>query len=192
MISWFESKSRSQHITRRVTESHKSNYMKSWISPKTKKGLKSKIHGRGIFAIALIKKGEVVAIKKGHLLTGAQIKKLGTRHHYDLKIGDDLYIGPNCKDEFEDSMVFINHSCSPNAGFKGQQATFIAIKDIKKGEEIVLDYAMFDDDEKNIMKCNCGFSNCRKIITGKDWKNPKLQKKYKGCFSPFIQKKINK
>jgi uncharacterized protein len=164
--------------------------MKSWISAKTKKGLKSQIHGLGIFAIESIKKGEIVAIKKGSLLTGNQIKDFW-RHHSDLQISENLFIGPSCKAEFENSMVFINHSCNPNTGFKGK-ATLVAMKNIKKGEELTLDYAMLDDSKKSIIKCKCHSPNCRKLITGKDWKNLRLQKKYKGYFSSFIQGKINK
>lgn len=162
--------------------------MKSYISPKTKKRLLSKIHGFGFFAIKPIHKGEVVAVKKGHSLTREQIKKLGMRSHDYIQIDDNLYVGHNSKKEFNDTEVFINHSCNPNTGFKNNLSV-IAIKDIKKGEEIVIDYAMFYDGDQN-MRCNCGSSNCRKVITGKDWKKAALQKRYKGFFTPFIQKKI--
>jgi SET domain-containing protein len=165
--------------------------MKSWLSPKTKKGLKSKIHGRGFFAIKNIKKGEVVAIKGGHLITGKQLKKLKIKDHCELQIDNDLYVGPLTEKEFEDSMILVNHSCDPNAGIK-DKVKVVAIRNIKNGEEIVIDYGMIDDNNNHIMKCNCQSPNCRKKITGKDWKNPKLQKKYKGFFSPFIQKKIDK
>ena len=162
--------------------------MKSYISPKTKKGLLSKIHGLGFFAIKPIRKGEVVAIKKGHFLTKEQIKKLGMRLHDYLRIDDDLYVGHNSKKEFNDTEVFINHSCSPNTRLKGK-VTVIAIKNIKRDEEIVIDYATWVDDN-SLMKCNCHSVNCRKVITGKDWKKPQLQKRYKGFFTPFVQKKI--
>ncbi len=110
------------------------------------------------------------------------------RSHDYIQIDDNLYVGHNSKKEFNDTEVFINHSCNPNTGFKNNLSV-IAIKDIKKGEEIVIDYAMFYDGDQN-MRCNCGSSNCRKVITGKDWKKAALQKRYKGFFTPFIQKKI--
>ena len=40
------------------------------------------------------------------------------------------------------------------------------------------------------MKCNCGADNCRGVITGQDWKNEELQKKYHGYFAWHLQRKI--
>jgi hypothetical protein len=57
------------------------------------------------------------------------------------------------------------------------------------GEEITLDYAMCESPEYE-MKCNCGYSDCRKVVTGNGWKNKELQKKHKGFFSDYLQKKI--
>ncbi len=82
--------------------------MKSWISPKTKKGLKSKINGLGFFAASPIHKGEIVAIKKGHLLTKKQIKKLGMRHHDYLQIDNKFYMCHDSKKEFNNTEIFIN------------------------------------------------------------------------------------
>ena len=61
---------------------------------------------------------------------------------------------------------------------------------IKKGEEITFDYAMTDDDPEDYFECNCGVKNCRKMITGNDWKMKSLQKKYRGYFSLYIQEQI--
>jgi len=66
------------------------------------------------------------------------------------------------------------------------------MRNIKPGEEITYDYAMTDSDPDDYFKCNCGAKNCRRIITGKDWKSPSLQKKYRGYFSFYIQEKIKK
>lgn len=48
------------------------------------------------------------------------------------------------------------------------------------------------ESSKFELKCKCGSKNCRKIIRGDDWKIKKLQKKYKGYFSDYLQKKIDK
>ena len=166
--------------------------MNSWVSPKAKKGLKSKIHGRGFFALKPIKRGEVIAIKNGSLLTWNELKGARLRKDSYLQIGDNLYVGPRTKKEFENSMLFINHSCNPNAGIKGKK-TVTAIRNIKKGEEITVDYVTWcSNDLLSITTCNCGSKICRKKITSNDWKNPELQKRYKGYFSSFIQAKINK
>jgi hypothetical protein len=40
------------------------------------------------------------------------------------------------------------------------------------------------------MKCECGSEDCRKFISGSDWMDEGLQKKYDGYFQPYLQKKI--
>jgi SET domain-containing protein len=162
----------------------------SYINPKARKGKKSGIHGRGLFAIKPIRKNEIVAIKGGHILSREQLKKkrkiVGDSY---IQIDDDFFLAPLTKEEHDGVMMFLNHSCDPNVGVKGQ-ITYVAMRDIQSGEELTLDYAMIDDDNFE-MKCECGKSNCRKTVTGKDWKKKDLQKKYGGFFATFIHNKIH-
>ena len=48
---------------------------------------------------------------------------------------------------------------------------------------------MTDDDDYSL-ECKCGAPNCRKILTGKDWQLPELQKRYAGYFSTYLARKI--
>jgi hypothetical protein len=73
----------------------------------------------------------------------------------------------------------------------------VAMRNIKKGEEIAYDYAMvMNSNEKSNsyfkIKCLCGSKNCRGYIAEDDWKIPELQKRYDGYFQWHLQKKINK
>jgi hypothetical protein len=63
------------------------------------------------------------------------------------------------------------------------------MRDIRAGEELTHDWAMTDDDDYSA-DCKCGASNCRKTLTGKDWKRADLQKRYAGYFSAYITRKI--
>jgi hypothetical protein len=45
----------------------------SWISPKARKGISSRIAGRGLFATEQISSGELVAVKGGHIVTTKQL-----------------------------------------------------------------------------------------------------------------------
>lgn len=65
----------------------------------------------------------------------------------------------------------------------------VAMRDIRSGEEITQDYAMIDC-RKYEFECSCGAPNCRKIITGQNWKNKELQKKYGKYLSAFIKSKL--
>jgi hypothetical protein len=160
----------------------------SYRSPKTEIK-ESHIHGKGLFAKESIAKGEVVAIKGGRILTKSEWEvlepELGSA---EIQISDQFFIAPTHKEEREGSMLYTNHSCNPNIGIQGQ-IVFVAMRDIAAGEELTHDWATTDDLDYEI-DCNCGSSQCRKKITGKDWMKKELQEKYKGYFSWFIQQKI--
>jgi uncharacterized protein len=86
-------------------------------------------------------------------------------------------------------MLYLNHSCDPNLGMRGE-ITFVAMRDIGPGEELTHDWAMTDDDDYSI-ECNCGAPDCRKTLTGKDWQRRDLQKRYAGYFSAYLARKIS-
>jgi SET domain-containing protein len=161
----------------------------SYRSPKSEVR-ESKIHGRGLFAIADIAKNEIVAAKGGHIVDRKTLREeitpvLGP---VEIQIDDDLFIVPVTEAERDWSMLYSNHSCDPNLGIRGE-ITFVAMRDICAGEELTHDWAMTDDDDYSI-ECKCGASNCRKILTGKDWQRPDLQKRYAGYFSAYLAHKI--
>lgn len=163
--------------------------MESYISPKTRKGVPSTIHDKGFFAVENISKNEIVAIKKGIVLTKKEMEDMGIGGGVGLQIDDDLYLAPKSHGEFDASMIFINYSCNPNIGMRGSD-TVVALRDINAGEELVIDYAMIANDDSTLI-CKCGSKECRRIITGKDWMNSSLQKKYAGYFTNYIQRKID-
>ena len=161
----------------------------SYLSPKTEVR-ESKIHGRGLFAIADIAKNEIVAVKGGHIVDGKALRERITPllGPVEIQIGDDLFITPVSDEERELSMLYLNHSCDPNLGVRGE-ITFVAIRDLRAGEELTHDWAMTDDDDYSV-ECNCGVANCRQILTGKDWQLWNLQERYAGYFSAYLARKI--
>jgi len=161
----------------------------SYRSPKTQVR-ESKIHGRGLFAIADVAQGEIVAIKGGHIIDRKTLREKITPvlGPVEIQIDDDLFIAPVTEEQRELSMLYSNHSCEANLGVRGE-ITFLAMRDISAGEELTHDWAMTDDDDYSV-ECNCGAANCRKILTGKDWQRPDLQKRYAGYFSAYLARKI--
>ena len=161
----------------------------SYLSPKTEVR-ESKIHGRGLFALADIGKDENVAVKGGHIIDRERLREeitplLGP---IEIQIDDDLFIAPVTREERELSMLYSNHSCHPNLGIRGE-ITFVAMREVYSGEELTHDWAMTDDDDYSV-ECNCGEPDCRKILTGKDWQRVHLQKRYIGYFSSYLARKI--
>jgi uncharacterized protein len=160
----------------------------SYLSPKTEIR-ESAIHGRGLFAIAPIAQGEVVAVKGGHIVSREQLREITpTLGPVEIQIGDDLFIAPVTPEEREASMLYSNHSCAANLGMRGE-ITFVALRDIRAGEELTHDWCVTDDDDYSVT-CTCGSSQCRGTLTGKDWQRPELQKRYAGYFSAYLAEKI--
>ena len=69
------------------------------------------------------------------------------------------------------------------------QIVFVAMRDIRAGEELTHDWAMTDCDDGQMI-CNCGAASCRKTVAGRDWMRPELQEKYRGFFSWYLRRKI--
>ena len=149
----------------------------------------SPIQGRGLFAIEPFRAGEIVCVKGGHIFNREKLREVSKfLGPAEIQIAEDLFIGPVSEDEREGSMIFSNHSCDPNIGVQGQ-IVFVAMRDIQAGEELTHDWATTDDDTYE-MECRCGAANCRKVITGQDWRKKELQEKYRGFISWHLQKKI--
>ena len=161
----------------------------SYRSPKTEVR-ESKIHGHGLFATTDIARNEIVAVKGGHIVDGRTLREKITPvlGPVEIQIGDDFFIAPVIEEERELSMVYLNDSCDPNLGMRGE-ITFVAMRDIRAGEELTHDWAMTDDDHYSV-ECNCRAPNCRKTLTGKDWQRPDLQMRYEGYFSAYLARKI--
>jgi len=163
--------------------------MKTWRSPKIEVR-DDTLSGRGVVALEKIDKDEIVAIKFGQIVTRADMDRI-TEEVGDLalQIDDEFYLSPTSPDEIDDMSVFINHSCDPNIGFRGQ-IVYIAMRDIEAGEELCHDYSMERSDDY-FLECRCGSPMCRRQVTGDDWKLPELQSRYGQYFSIYLLNKIN-
>jgi SET domain-containing protein len=170
------------------------NYKFYWLHPHLNV-TESKVDGKGTFAARNIRKDEVLLLQGGYVMNLSEEEKLpGSLSDNGLQISDNHSFCVSKNSELG-GINFFNHSCEPNAGIRGQ-IFLVAMRDIKKGEEVTFDYAMTLCESKDAkpyqMSCLCGKKTCRGIITDSDWRNKKLQKKYKGYFQYFIQEKINK
>ena len=150
----------------------------------------SPIHGKGLFATRAIARGEIVAVKGGHVLTkqawAALEPDLGPA---DIQVSENMFIAPVTQAQRDGSMLYTNHSCDPNLAIQGQ-IVLVAMRDIGPGEELTIDWATTDDGDYE-MQCRCGSARCRGTVTGKDWMRKELQEKYAGWFCWFLQRKID-
>jgi uncharacterized protein len=168
----------------------------SWMNPKLDVRQTDR-YGKGVFAKEAIKKGEMLFVMGGYILTIEDENNLkGIIADKPIEISEYFSIGPrNSADLDRMPQHYVNHSCNPNAGFKGQ-IFMMAMRKIAGGE-ITYDYAMVMHPNKKStsyfkIPCLCGAKNCRGYIAEDDWQRPELQKKYDGWFQWFLQEKIDK
>lgn len=131
--------------------------------------------GRGMFASRNIKKCERITVIEGPIVKKATV--------YSIQISKKKHINTKSPARFS------NHSCDPNAGigvYKGQPY-LVSIKVIKRGKEILWDYAMSEYTFDPI-ECCCGNKKCRKIIDGYKNLDKKLKKKYRPYLMPYLKK----
>lgn len=62
----------------------------------------------------------------------------------------------------------LGHSCDPNVFIDMSELWLWALKDIKKGDWLAMDYAATEDKLLRQFACRCGSYNCRGWITGYD------------------------
>jgi uncharacterized protein len=161
----------------------------TYRSPKTEVRA-SPIQGLGLFARAPIARGEIVAVKGGHVLTRAEWRALEPElGPAEIQLSEDLVIAPVSAAERHGAMFYTNHSCTPNIAIQGQ-IVLVAMRNVAPGEELTHDWATTDDGDYE-MEGRCGSPHCRRVITGKDWMRPELQARYRGWFSWFLQRKID-
>ena len=158
----------------------------NWLTPKAQARPAGE-KGWGSFVVEPISKGETVAAFGGWIVSRDLLSTMShDRQGRSIQVDDDLYLVSSDTPEPGD---MLNHSCEPNCGLSGS-SLLLAMRDIEPGEELTFDYAMCDASDYDEFKCLCAQSGCRELVTGSDWRDPALQAKYAGYFSPYLVKRL--
>ena len=138
------------------------NYLpQTWIDARIE-FKKSPISGDGMFAREPIKKGEVVCIVGGMVMTGSEFAAFKTTHSFynSIQIDKNLHLveDPEVTRSLDGSM---NHSCDSSA-WMDDDVTLAARQDIEPGEEVTVDYALFTTQSNWMLdnRCHCGSPHC--------------------------------
>ena len=135
---------------------------------------RSGIHGKGVFALRPLAKGETVVEYTGEVISWREALR---RHphdptdphhtfyfHIDDKHVIDAKYGGN-------AARWINHACRPNCEADEQEGrVFIkALRKIAPGEELFYDYGLSIDERytpalKKQYECRCGTRGCRRTL----------------------------
>jgi len=134
---------------------------------------RSGVHGRGVYAIRKIRKGETIIEYKGQMITWKQAERRHPHnpddpdHTFFFHIDDDHVIDANVGGN---AARWINHACDPNCESdidEEQHRVFIkALRKIRPGEELFYDYGLVIDERytkklKKQFACRCGARDCR-------------------------------
>jgi hypothetical protein len=130
---------------------------------------RSGVHGRGLFAARDLPKGTYVIEYRGERLTKREGSKrtdaqweTGRVYTFELSRRFDLDGSPDWN-----TARLANYSCDPNCesqNERGRKVWIVALRDIRKGDEITYDYNFSFVDPPPA--CRCGARRCRGYIVG--------------------------
>jgi len=141
---------------------------------------KSGINNLGLFAKSDINKGEKVIEYKGRKFTHKQVEEDdrfdNSKAIYLFTLNERYVLDGDTK---TNTAKYINHSCDPNCEVDiiNGKIWIIAIKDIKKGDELSYDYGFGYDADFRQFPCKCGSKNCCGYIV-RDDQRWRINRKY--------------
>jgi D-alanine-D-alanine ligase len=128
------------------------------------------ISGFGIYATRSLHTGDIVfngeekpqrLVTRRHAMQNWNEEDKEHFRRYAYPISKEVFI---IWDNDPEEWAPQNHSCDANCAYDGLNV--IALRAIKKGEELTLDYAQFLDKNMEPFHCNCGSPHCRGLIMG--------------------------
>ena len=132
---------------------------------------KSGVHGKGVFAVQPIRKGEAFIEYIGEVIGWPEALR---RHPHDPDQPDHTFYFHLDDERVIDGLVggnasrWINHACAPNCEAEDDSGRvwLKALRNIKVGEELFFDYGLVIDERhtaalKKRFECRCGAKTCR-------------------------------
>jgi len=166
------SKSKSKSKSKRAAPRRRSRVVPRIASrPDMMRVRRSRVHGRGVFALRRIRKGTRVIEYLGDRITHRQAdvryQDKSERDNHTFLFIVDRGVVIDAGVDGNDAR-FINHSCDPNCeSVIDDRRVFVeAVRSIKPGEELTYDYQIGRDrndppDADEIFACRCGAKSCR-------------------------------
>lgn len=132
---------------------------------------KSGIHGKGVFSVTALKKGELLCEYKGEVITWKEALR---RHPHDPSDPDHTFYFHIDDQHVIDGKYggnasrWINHACTPNCEAEDVDGRIFirALRAIKPGTELFFDYGLVIEGRltkklKKQFECRCGSKVCR-------------------------------
>ncbi|MGI0141662.1 MAG: SET domain-containing protein [Candidatus Micrarchaeales archaeon] len=121
-------------------------------------------YGKGLFATQFIPKGTIIdsysLCKKCGTYSKEELAKLSKKEH-NFVIHHEQKTKAGLRAKYcDERLSYTNHSCNSNI-LESDEGFDIAIKDIKKGEEVTEDYRRYGSKKTHFVGgCKCGGKNC--------------------------------
>jgi uncharacterized protein len=127
--------------------------------------------GLGVFARRDIRPGEILLAFGGPVIDFAETKQRGMWECMPLQFETNQYF------DTQPPGIFVNHSCDPNAGIRNDR-DLVALRAIRKTEEIRFDYSTTMEEQSFTMRCLCGSPRCRRLVADFSLLPEDLQRSY--------------
>lgn len=123
---------------------------------------RSSIHGRGCFATKRFARRKKIAEYTGERITNAEAERRGHRRVLRISGLDNRWSIDGSRGG--NGTHYINHSCRPNSYLQtiGKRLIVLALRDIRPGEEITVDYVSSMHSDRK--RCTCKAPGCRGTI----------------------------
>ncbi len=123
----------------------------------------SEIDGRGCFATVFFPKGRKIAEYAGERISRREVARRARRRRKLRICAINSYWSLDGS-RGGNGTHYINHSCAPNSYMRIARGhiIFMALRDIRPGEEITLDYVT--TLHSNRKRCHCKAPTCRGTI----------------------------
>lgn len=110
-------------------------------------------HGLGVRTGPARRAGEMIHRFTGEI--GPELRQHTLQVAPGLHISGARFIG------------YLSHSCDPNCALDMARFELVALKDVRAGELLTIDYAATEDQLYRQFACHCGAASCRRWITGR-------------------------
>lgn len=136
----------------------------------------------GVFATRRIPAGAEILSLEGEL------DPVPTR--YSVQLGQHAHLreptnGPTPSPDTP--WCFLNHACAPNAWVDAAARWLVALRDIRRGEEVTFDYLTTEWEMAEPFECGCGAARCRGRIGGFSRLGSEQQRELLPLVAPHIR-----
>lgn len=133
---------------------------------------------KGLCALVSIARAEILIDLNGE-------ETLLSPDRRSLQIGEGKHVVGR-----EETVGYLNHGCDPNAFLDFSCLCVRALRDIRAGEEVKVNYAATEYEMHDGFRCDCGSSVCLGMIKGFKFLNRDQQLKMKPCLAPYLLKRL--